>query len=585
MSDVVTKRKLASTDLANITEVSKKLNGLDKHTLDKLPVQKLYIARNYTVEQLIAPLKVSCFERGVKLDISVGNYNTAFMDAYILPSDIENADYILVSLLSELIVRTDHQAELGQLDNSLQQLIQCYLAKTKAVLIINGLLLPSTTSVDLESGIARYVRSINNSLRRLCYKHYPRTVYQDPNLLVSRIGSNAAIDRRYKYLASSPFTPSYWAEYSRDIAPIICSTFCPPKKVLILDCDNTLWGGVIGEDGIEGILLSQSDYPGRAYYDFQKQVVALLDKGVLLCLASKNNQEDVLAVLDRHPSCLIKRQNIVAMQINWDDKATNIRKIAMELNLGLDSMVFIDDSPTEIALIEQELPEVETICANVPPYDLPSLIENSRSFDGFPLISDEDKVRTQLYESEKVRIKVAEKYTDLESFLAALDVSPNVFTPEEKHFGRLTQLTQKTNQFNLTTRRRNLGEIKAMAASPSYFVKALQVSDRYGDYGITGLFIAQLDESDVIIDTFLLSCRILGKDLEFYFIEKCIEDIYAQWSPGQLIATYTRTLKNDQVSSFWDKLGFTSVEQTEQTHLYSAEKAQLTIPSPRFLSK
>lgn len=329
------------------------------------------------------------------------------------------------------------------------------------------------------------------------------------------------------------------------------------KKCLVLDLDNTLWGGVLGEDGIDGIQIG-GDYPGKAFLYFQQALLALSRNGVILTVCSKNNEQDVIEAWDKNPFMVLRKEHFAAWRINWQDKATNIKELAEELNLGLDSFVFIDDNPTERELVRQLLPMVTIPDFPVQPYDIPLFFKRLVE-DCFKVyaITEEDKAKTEQYKANAQRSSLQRSFADFDEFLTSLDIHLTIESANEHNISRIAQMTQKTNQFNLTTKRYTDADIKTMMAE-NWKVCCISVSDRFGDSGITGCIIVNGN----VIDTFLLSCRILGKGIEFAFIKMILKELRTM-GVEIIRASYIPTAKNIQVKDFYEKCGFACVAENE----------------------
>jgi len=342
----------------------------------------------------------------------------------------------------------------------------------------------------------------------------------------------------------------------------------PRKKCLVLDLDNTLWSGVLGEDGISGIKMS-GDYPGSAFMYFQKALVALADSGVILTICSKNNEADVRELWEKNPFVKLGPKYIAAYRINWQNKADNIRELAKELNIGLDSMVFVDDNPTERELVLQQLPMVAVPEFPKRPYGLmefyASLVNDY--FRTYRL-TNEDLAKTEQYKANARRANEQTKYADLTDFIRSLDIHIDIVKANEFNIPRIAQMTQKTNQFNLTTHRYTEADINSFIANGDD-VYCISVSDKFGDNGITGEIIIKHKGDEAEIDTLLLSCRILGKDIEKAFV-KTILNLLSQKGTVKVKAKYIPTAKNAQVADFYDKLGFSLV--SEDTGLKQYER-------------
>jgi len=366
------------------------------------------------------------------------------------------------------------------------------------------------------------------------------------------VGIEHSIDARKWYLYRQPYTEEFWHAVAEDLSITLKRQRNAAKKCLVVDCDNTLWGGIVGEDGLEGIALGE-DFPGSAYKDFQHQLLTLRSKGVMLAICSKNNESDVWDVFDRHDGMVLKREHFVAHRINWSDKAANIASIAKELNIGLDSLVFIDDSPLEIDFVRTSLPMVDCIQVPEDVARFPSTLNSFRLFDR-EQISEEDRLRSEMMLQESGRKALATSLT-AEEFTKALELAVHFFEVEAEHVTRVTQLINKTNQFNLTTRRRTAGEVSKLCDTPGAKVFAWRVADRFGDYGLVGVAIL-LHEGDVIdIDTLLMSCRVLGRGVEqaiFAAMAAHARSLAASTLRGRYIATQ----KNSLVADLYRDQGF-----------------------------
>lgn len=305
-------------------------------------------------------------------------------------------------------------------------------------------------------------------------------------------------------LAHIPYTDDWFGALAIVVARQAHMRRVAAHKVLVLDCDNTIWRGVVGEDGVAGIGLDDG------FLAVQEFAVAMESQGVLVCLASKNAETDVMRVFDERPEMLLGKHHIVAHRVNWELKSANLRSLARELNLGLDSFVFLDDNPVECGLMREMLPEVVTLQL-ASPEGARELLANLWTFDKMSITS-EDARRTQMYRQNAERDQLESSASDIGAFLASLDLRIDVASPAEADWPRVSQLTQRTNQFNFTTRRRSEAEMRALGGDS--LVQSVRVSDRFGDYGLVGLVIATDVADAVEVDTLLLSCRVLGRGVE-----------------------------------------------------------------------
>ena len=335
------------------------------------------------------------------------------------------------------------------------------------------------------------------------------------------------------------------------------------KKCLVLDLDNTLWGGVLGEDGIEGIKIG-GDYPGKAFLYWQEALLELSKSGVILTVCSKNNEQDVLDAWEKNPFMILKKEHFAAYRINWTDKATNIKELGAELNIGLDSFVFVDDNPTERELIKQMLPMVEVPEFPVQPYELMQFFKQLVE-DYFKVysVTDEDKKKTEQYKQNAARAQAQASFADFDSFLESLNIQITIESANEFNIQRIAQMTQKTNQFNLTTHRYTDADVCGFIEN-GWKIWCFSVADRFGDNGITGAIMITPEGN---IDTFLLSCRILGKGIEIAFVKSIISLLYSE-GLETLTASYLPTAKNSQVKNFWEMAGFACIKENEDGSKY-----------------
>lgn len=408
----------------------------------------------------------------------------------------------------------------------------------------------------LEDAVARF-----NSEARQYAETMSNVFFVDFGEFLSRYPSKDWINWRFYFISQMILNPSlapdfriWWNESLYRIKGV-------RKKCLVLDLDNTLWGGILGEDGITGIQIG-GDYPGNAFEFFQKGLVALSQQGVILTVCSKNNEEDVLDVWAKNPFIVLNDSHLAAWEINWDDKATNIKRIAERLNIGLESMVLIDDNPSERQLIKQELPMVAAPDFPKKPYGLPEFF-NSIVNDYFRTYSltEEDKYKVLQYKAKIRRDEEESHFSNMKEFIKSLRIKLLIQQVNEFNVRRLAQLTQKTNQFNLTTRRYSESDIMNMKENGSK-VFSLSVSDRFGDNGITGEAICNLKGDHAEIDTFLLSCRVLGKGIEYAFANSVV-NILRKEGIKTISASYTPTSKNIQTADFYPRLGFQLVGKSD----------------------
>ncbi len=378
--------------------------------------------------------------------------------------------------------------------------------------------------------------------------------------IVKSIGYRESFSKQLWYLARIPYTAKLQSAIVAEMDGILTSISTPAKKVLAIDLDNTIWGGVVGETGPLGVELSD-EHLGLAYKDVQRVIKKMVNAGVVLCVISKNNFDDAIEVFKTNPSMVLKESDIACFKANWNRKDQNLAEIAKELNLGIDSFVFLDDSPTERALVSEMHPSVEVIDFPSDVTELPSILRDvyEKSFKQL-VLTEEDRVKTKQYLANAERAQLELQSDNFADYLNGLDIYIEPVDIDE-HIERIAQLVGKTNQFNLTTKRYSQAEIEAMAHNPKFEVYAFNVSDRFGDNGLTAVLIIDLNSTPVI-DTFLMSCRIMGREIEVALIDY-IESLLQSRGFDMVDGLYSPTPKNKPVEHLYESLGYSPVECEE----------------------
>jgi FkbH-like protein len=543
----------------NLADLIRRVNSMESSLSDSAPGIRFGFLRNITIEGIEPYLRFRLLDDGFRTRLAYGGYGALLQDVLQPDSPLrsQGVDLLVTAIMLEELDPAygfpKWTAKLAR--EEILGLLQALKTSDVPVIALNTFLLPfySEAGVAISTefpDITSEVESLNRLLQDWVKTHGPRFCLIDWNRIVRRVGEDSTRDYRYWYMKKAPFKRDFLDQFSLELRTIVRALKGRTKKCLVLDCDNTLWGGIIGEDGIHGIQLDGHDYPGRVFYDFQKTVLQLIERGVLILICSKNNEQDVFEVLDEHPWCLIKRNHLSAYRINWNDKAQNLSELASELNLGLDSFVFVDDNPRELALVKQLLPEVTVMPVPGNLYDLPRLLLRDAWFDNLSLAT-EDSVRARLYQEEMQRKSEKERYADLETYLESLQQTVQIHVVAEGEIPRVAQLTRKTNQFNLTTRRYSDYEIEQFVGAKDACIYTLSAGDRFGPLGLVGVLIAIRREDTAIVDTLLMSCRALGRQLEMVFVKVAMNEIADAWNISRWEASYIASEKNHQVADFW----------------------------------
>jgi FkbH-like protein len=403
----------------------------------------------------------------------------------------------------------------------------------------------------------RSKQSFVDSLNRL-KEDYDFLFTIDIDKCVMSIGALRAFDQRAWYFAKSRLTNEGLATIIHSVSLILQRYRLAPHKVLVLDCDNTLWGGVVGEDGISGLAIG-TDGIGKVFTDFQKVILNLKNEGVLLAISSKNNVEDVWRVFDEHEAMLLKRSDIVAAKIDWNEKSSNILDLARELDLNVSSFVFWDDNPVEREKTRLVVPEMLTVDVPNNVNDWPSLLQNIFEFARYS-ITEEDKKKTDQYAARQQFIESRNHAVDEGSFLKGLCLEGELLQLAEGNISRAVQLCQKTNQFNLTTRRFFADDLKRFSLEDAEFCMLARLKDRFSDHGIVALYcMRSLDKRTILIENILLSCRVLGRQFEFWIMSKILE-IARSRGYTEIFALFADSGKNIVAKEYLTHCGFERIE-------------------------
>ncbi|MCP6761073.1 MAG: HAD-IIIC family phosphatase [Fischerella sp. CENA71] len=511
--------------------------------------QKIVIAASFTAQPLGSTLDLWCRAFGIPFSVEFGEFNQ-LEQTLLSPDSVfmnnPNGLNIVLTRPEDLISDGDQDGMIRA--SQLLDAISSYTANKKGLIVSN---LPPAVSPFFH-GKHQQVEKL-----RLWWQDQLEKVegiyVLDFARVVEEVGRQNAQDASFEAIARAPYSQIVYQGLGIAMTRLVRRIFLPAKKVLALDCDGILWGGVVGEDGIDGIALS-NDHPGRSFRLFQEMLLELKGHGILLVIASKNEEADVWNVFESHPEMVLRRSDIAAYRINWKEKSTNLRELAEELNLGLDSFVFIDDSPVECLEVQTHSPEVTVVAMPKEPAHYVETLSKLWCFDSFT-ITTEDKIRTEFMAQEQQRHQLQQSITSLENYLESLQLVVEIRSAEERDLPRVAQLTQKTNQFNLSLIRRSLSEIQDIQKSCSILV--LNLKDRFGDYGLVGVAILKQENESLFIDTLLISCRALGRKVEQCFLCSFF-DFAKQKNLKTIIAPYCSGPRNEQVKTFLVKMGFSS---------------------------
>ncbi len=526
----------------------------------------IVISATFVAEPLAIPLAFMLAELGIQQDIKFAAYHQVFQELLTPSSDFgQNSNGTNMALIRlEDFVREAPAVDaacqtITQVADELGTALERFVAGLKGHLLL--VVLPPSPVVPV--AIVAAIEAANAQL--LACMAMRDNIQVITHAEIENVDGTQQYDAIRNELAHIPFSDTYFAALALALSRRIHAWFTPAAKVLVLDCDNTLWSGVVGEDGVDGIALSPP------YVALQQFAVAQQRKGALLCLASKNTEADVLEVFARRSDMHLQTGDVVAHRINWLPKSTNLRALAQELNLGLDAFVFMDDNPLECAKMRAELPQVVTL--QVPPEaKITDWLGRIWAFDK-QVTTQEDSRRTQLYRENVARRSLESSAGDIGEFLAALDLQVDIQSPQANEWLRIEQLTQRTNQFNFTTRRRSALELKALLAQGAEVLR-VQVSDRFGDYGLVGVLIAQPQGDTLAVDTFLLSCRVLGRGVEHAML-RSLGERAAALGLSTLELKLISSARNEPARAFVDSVACKYAEANNDGARYRLPVAQV----------
>jgi FkbH-like protein len=416
--------------------------------------------------------------------------------------------------------------------------------------------------------------------RELAAAAGPDVLLVDCDRIAAGVGKQRWFDDRYWHLAKQAVALDVLPELARHTAAVIAAGEGLSTKCIAVDLDNTLWGGVVGEVGLAGLQLGGGPQ-GEAFAAFQEHLLALRDRGILLAVVSKNNDADAREVFERHPDMRLKLSDFAAFRAGWDDKATVLRGIASELGIGLDAIAFVDDNPAERAVVRRLAPEVEVVTLPTDPSGFVRALCDTLLFESTSL-TQEDLARAAQYQARAGAAALAEQGGTLEDFFAGLAMAAHSAPFDEQNLPRIAQLVAKTNQFNLTVRRHGLTDLRAFAADPSYETMYLRLRDRFGDHGLVGVLVARIDRDVADIDTWLLSCRVIGRTVENEMLARLCRNL-ADRGITRLRGTFVPSEKNQLVAQLYGRLGFSLLADDEGTTTWHYDTAAEGVVTSEFI--
>ena len=551
----------ALKSLLNYSLSEKDLNNIDRAAnFDPLKdaitdmTLNIGLVSNSTVDFILQSLRSSALRYGINLNIIKHDYGQA-LEAVIVNGDFydKNLDMVLVAFDKGMFELSDYLA-LSIIKNAKKNLKVPVIVQTVPYKINDVF-----GSSDLKNETSQKILyEFNKNIIEGDVASFIDLIV-DVSHLASNVGLNNWYDERLFHLAKISFSTKYLPLYTECVTKAIASLKGKTGKCLILDLDNTIWGGVIGDDGLKGIKIGQGSPDGEAFVEFQKTIKSLKDRGVILAVCSKNDIENATEPFKKHPDMLLNEDDITLFVANWNDKASNIKYIAETLNIGLDSLVFVDDNPAEREQVRWVLPEVNVVEMPTDPSYYSRVLLASGAFENTSLTSD-DKDKAEQYKIRQKAVELENISGNYEDYLKSLAMISEIKPFDDLNRLRITQLINKTNQFNLTTKRYTEEQVKEFEEDEGTITLQARLSDKFGEHGIVSLLIARIDQNILYIDTFLMSCRVLKRDLEFFMINHLFE-LAQTYNIETICGEYIATKKNTMVKDLYKKIGFEKFEK------------------------
>jgi len=546
--------------------------------LEGLKEIRIAVLGGTTTNELVDLLEILLLNGGFRPTFYQSEYGRYYEDAVLEPETISafQPDVVYIHTCSLNIrsfppVSCSEDALPGYVDaemNRFRAIWQSLEANVGCQIIQNNFELPASAilgNLDAVSagGASRFVAELNRTIAAEAAAN-PRLLMQDLNAIAARIGMNQWFDpeRWFSYKVANTVEGTF--AIATSLNSIIAAMYGRSRKVLVLDLDNTLWGGVIGDDGADKILIGRETPIAEAYTAFQEYCLRLRDRGILLAVCSKNNDEIARSGF-AHPDSVLKLDHFSAFKANWEPKHENILEIAQELNLGVDSFVFVDDNPAERAIVEAQIPGIAVPDVGNEVAKYASIIDAGCYFEPVSL-GKEDLVRAKLYEENAQRAQLEQKFANYGEYLDSLEMTAEIDLFNATYMERIAQLTNKTNQFNLTTRRYTLAEIESTSTDGGHIGIYGKLTDRFGDNGLISIVLGRIDRDVLHLDLWLMSCRVLKREMEIAMLDGIAERARDK-GITRLIGTYIPTAKNAMVKDHYEKLGFSPVAGDEEANI------------------
>jgi len=539
---------------------------------------RLALVGSYTTSQLATMLRLAALREGIALEIyesPFGQYRQEVLDArsamYAFSPDV-----IVVAVHDRDLALPQHSAAPAEdLSNEAERwhsLWHAVASRSSATVVQHLFAIPPEApfghlGATLPGARPALIQKLNADLAASCPDH---VAVVDCDRLAALIGKRRWFDARYWHFAKQGVALDALPLLARHTVAVVAARLGLTRKCLVLDLDNTLWGGIVGEDGLDGLRLGDTA-EGEAFQAFQESILTLKNRGVVLAVCSKNNEADAKEVFERHPSMRIALDDIAVFVADWRPKPEQLRTVAAELDIGLDALVFVDDNPVEREAVRQLLPEVDVIRLPDEPADFVQALSDYLLFEPASF-THEDARRTELYRGRAAARQASTTAESLEDFFRSLEMHATISPFTSANLPRVAQLVGKTNQFNLTTRRHSAATLASFVADDACVHRTFTLADKFTHHGLVGLVIAFAKGETLEVDTWLMSCRVIGRTLEQTVLDELV-DCARERCCTTIIGTYEPTQKNALVADLYAKLGFTPLSQDAERRRWSYDVA------------
>ena len=554
---------------------------------------KIGFLSSFTINGLPEVMRVKCEQMGISAQIHLGGYNQYNQDILDANSKLyefkPEITFLILDIRSVLgdffyfpyqTKEEENKKFIEEKVDELINLVNIFTKNSSSKLIISNLHIPffspygiseTNSSFGYHDAILQFNKILKEKIQGI-----DSAYLFDFNGFVSKYGEDNIFDYQNYFFGDIKIALNYIPNLAEYLISYVIGYLGITKKCIVLDLDNTLWGGIVGEDGFDGIQIGPQP-PGNAFVEFQKHLKSLSQRGIILAINSKNNFDEAINVIENHPHMVLRKDDFSSIIINWEDKVQNMREISSQLNIGLDSFVFFDDDPVNREFVRNELPQVKVPEISLDPSEYSKTLLSLNDFSNLQ-ITEEDISRKKMYQEQKQRVNLQNSSSNLSDFLKTLDLHVKIKKADNFTIPRISQLTLKTNQFNLTTKRYQKEEIEKFSTNKNMLVGSAQVTDKFGDNGITGVFIVKEEKpKEWTLDSFLLSCRVMRRQIENAIINYIIEEAKKN-KIEKLKAVFIPTEKNSPIENFLPSCGF---DKEDDFWVYDVKKP---FKSPDFVT-